>query len=80
LATFGVSHFTAIINPPQSAILSVGATQEKLVMQEGKVCSKRVAIAGLSIDHRVADGAYGAAFLDSLKRRIENPTVTFLHL
>jgi pyruvate dehydrogenase E2 component (dihydrolipoamide acetyltransferase) len=80
LATFGVSHFTAIINPPQSAILSVGATQEKLVMQEGKVCSKRVAIAGLSIDHRVADGAYGAAFLDSLKRRIENPTITFLHL
>jgi len=80
LATFGVSHFTAIINPPQSAILSVGATQEKLVMQEGKVCSKKVAIAGLSIDHRVADGAYGAAFLDSLKRRIENPTFTFLHL
>jgi pyruvate dehydrogenase E2 component (dihydrolipoamide acetyltransferase) len=80
LATFGVSHFTAIINPPQSAILSVGATQEKLVMQEGKVCSKRVAIAGLSIDHRVADGAYGAAFLDSLKRKIENPTLTFLHL
>jgi pyruvate dehydrogenase E2 component (dihydrolipoamide acetyltransferase) len=80
LATFGVTHFTAIINPPQSAILSVGATQEKLVMQEGKVCSKRVAIAGLSIDHRVADGAYGAAFLDSLRRRIENPTLTFLHL
>jgi pyruvate dehydrogenase E2 component (dihydrolipoamide acetyltransferase) len=79
LATFGVTHFTAIINPPQSAILSVGATQEKLVMQEGKVCSKRVAIAGLSIDHRVADGAYGAAFLDSLKRRIENPIATFLH-
>jgi pyruvate dehydrogenase E2 component (dihydrolipoamide acetyltransferase) len=80
LATFGVSHFTAIINPPQSAILSMGATQEKLVMQEGKVCLKRVAIAGLSIDHRVADGAYGAAFLGSLKRRIENPTITFLHL
>jgi pyruvate dehydrogenase E2 component (dihydrolipoamide acetyltransferase) len=80
LATFGVSHFTAIINPRQSAILSVGATQEKLVMQEGKVYSKRVAIAGLSIDHRVVDGAYGAAFLDLLKRRIENPTITFLHL
>jgi pyruvate dehydrogenase E2 component (dihydrolipoamide acetyltransferase) len=80
LANFGVSHFTAIINPPQSAILSMGATQEKLVMREGKVCSKRVAIAGLSIDHRVADGAYGAAFLDSLKRKIENSTITFLHL
>lgn len=80
LANFGISHFTAIINPPQSAILSMGATQEKLVMQEGKVCLKRVAIAGLCIDHRVADGAYGAAFLDALKRKIENPTITFLHL
>lgn len=80
LASFGVSHFTAIINPPQSAILSVGATQQKLVMQEGKVCAKGVTIAGLSIDHRVVDGAYGAAFLDSLKRKIENPTITFLHL
>jgi pyruvate dehydrogenase E2 component (dihydrolipoamide acetyltransferase) len=80
LANFGVSHFTAIINPPQSAILSMGATQEKLVMREGKVCSKRVAIAGLSIDHRVTDGAYGAAFLDSLNRKIENSAITFLHL
>jgi pyruvate dehydrogenase E2 component (dihydrolipoamide acetyltransferase) len=80
LASFGISHFTAIINPPQSAILSLGATQEKLVMREGKVCSQRVAIAGLSIDHRVADGAYGAAFLDSLKRKIETPSIAFLHL
>ena len=75
LANFGITHFTAIINPPQSAILSVGATQEKLVMQEGKVGSKRFAIVGLSIDHRVADGAYGAAFLDSLKKKVENPVI-----
>jgi pyruvate dehydrogenase E2 component (dihydrolipoamide acetyltransferase) len=80
LASFGVSHFTAIINPPQSAILSLGATQEKLVMREGNVWPQRVAIAGLSIDHRVADGAYGAAFLDSLKRKIETPSIAFLHL
>lgn len=81
LANFGITHFTAIINPPQSAILSVGATQERLVMQEeGKVGSKRFAIVGLSMDHRVADGAYGAAFLDSLKKKVENPVVSFLHL
>jgi pyruvate dehydrogenase E2 component (dihydrolipoamide acetyltransferase) len=80
LASFGIIHFTAIINPPQSAILSVGVTQEKLVMRESKVCVKRVAIMGLSVDHRVADGSYGAGFLDSLKAKIENPTFAFLHL
>jgi pyruvate dehydrogenase E2 component (dihydrolipoamide acetyltransferase) len=80
LANFGITHFTAIINPPQSAILSVGATQERLVMQEGKVGAKRFAMVGLSIDHRVADGAYGAAFLDSLRKRVENPLISFLHL
>jgi pyruvate dehydrogenase E2 component (dihydrolipoamide acetyltransferase) len=80
LANFGVTHFTAIINPPQSAILSVGATQERLVMQEGRVGSKRFAIAGLSIDHRVTDGSYGAAFLDSLRKKIEKPPIFLLDL
>lgn len=80
LANFGITHFTAIINPPQSAILSVGATQERLVMKEGKVGVKKFVIVGLSIDHRVADGAYGAAFLDSLRKKIENPLISFLHL
>jgi pyruvate dehydrogenase E2 component (dihydrolipoamide acetyltransferase) len=80
LANFGITHFTAIINPPQSAILSVGATQERLVLREGKVASKGFAIVGLSIDHRVADGSYGAAFLDSLKKKVENPLISFLNL
>jgi pyruvate dehydrogenase E2 component (dihydrolipoamide acetyltransferase) len=78
LANFGVRQFTAIINPPQSAILSVGATQEKLVMQEGRVGSTKSAIVGLSVDHRVTDGAYGGAFLDSLRKKIENPVLLFL--
>ncbi len=78
LASFGVTYFTAIINPPQSGILSIGTTQEKLVLKEGKVEVLRFAVFGLSIDHRAADGAYGAAFLDALKKKLENPVSTFL--
>jgi len=79
LAGLGISHFTAIINPPQSAILTVGETQDKLVMVDEKVSVKRIAIFGICLDHRVADGAYGAGFLEALKKRIENPIPTFLH-
>lgn len=79
LANFGITQFTAIINPPQSAILSIGMIQEKLVLKEGKVDVRRVAMLGLSIDHRVADGAYGAAFLDAVKKKLENPIPSFFH-
>jgi len=77
LANFGITQFTAIINPPQSAVLSIGMTQEKLVLKEGKVDVRRIAMLGLSTDHRVADGAYGAAFLDALKKKLENPIPSF---
>jgi pyruvate dehydrogenase E2 component (dihydrolipoamide acetyltransferase) len=80
LASFGISYFTAIINPPQSAILSVGETQEKLILKDGEVAVQRYAVFGVSIDHRVTDGAYGANFLNALKKRIENPLPTFLFL
>jgi pyruvate dehydrogenase E2 component (dihydrolipoamide acetyltransferase) len=78
LASFGICYFTAIINPPQSGILSIGMTQEKLVMKEGKIEVCRFAVFGLSVDHRVADGAYGAAFLEALKKKLENPLIAFL--
>jgi len=80
LAGFGISYFTAIINPPQSGILSVGMTQEKLVLKDGQVAARKTAVLGLSIDHRVSDGAYGAAFLDALKKKLENPIATFMLL
>jgi len=78
LASFGICYFTAIINPPQSGILSIGMTQEKLVMKEGKIEVCHFAVFGLSVDHRVADGAYGAAFLEALKKKLENPLIAFL--
>lgn len=80
LANYGISHFSPILNPPQSAILSVGSTHEKVVLEEGRVCTQKFAVLGLAVDHRVADGAYGAGFLESLKRKLENPVIAFLHL
>ncbi len=79
LANSSVTLFTAIINPPQSAILSMGTTQEKLALKDGRVYIRRVAGLGLCLDHRVADGAYGAAFLDVLKLKLENPIPNFFH-
>ncbi len=80
LAQYDISYFTAIINPPQSAILSVGKTRDELYLNDGRVQSEKVATFGLSVDHRIIDGTVAAAFLQSLKLKLENPTFTFMHL
>ena len=80
LAQFDIVFFTAILNPPQSGILSVGKTYDQLYLKEGQVVTKKIARFGLSVDHRIVDGAVAAAFLQSLKRRLENPTFAFMHL
>jgi pyruvate dehydrogenase E2 component (dihydrolipoamide acetyltransferase) len=80
LAQYDITHFTAILNPPQSGILSVGKTDEKLVMVDGQVKVKRVTRMGLSVDHRIIDGAVAADFLQNLKRKLESPAFTFLAL
>jgi pyruvate dehydrogenase E2 component (dihydrolipoamide acetyltransferase) len=80
LAQFDVTHFTAILNPPQSGILSVGKTDEKLALVDGEVRVKRVATFGLSVDHRIIDGAVAARFLQNLKWKMERPAFTFLAL
>lgn len=80
LAQFEVTFFTAILNPPQSGILSVGKTTDELALRDGQVIAKKVAQFGLSVDHRIVDGAVAAAFLQSLKRRLENPNFTFMYL
>ena len=73
LGMFGVDHFTAIINPPNSAILAVGAAQERPVVRDGQIVVGREMSATLSLDHRVIDGALAAQFLESLAGLIENP-------
>ena len=74
LGSFGILSFTAIINPPGSAILAVGRIRRVPVAMEGdRVAVRPELILTLSCDHRVVDGAVGAAFLKDLKSIIEDP-------
>lgn len=78
LGAWGIESFDAIINPPQAAILSIGAAVEKPVVKDGQVVPGLRMNIGLSCDHRVVDGAVGAQFLAELKRLIEHPAVMLL--
>jgi pyruvate dehydrogenase E2 component (dihydrolipoamide acetyltransferase) len=80
LAQYDITHFTAILNPPQSGILSVGKTREQLAMVSGEVRVKRVTTLGLGVDHRIIDGAVAADFLQNLKQKLERPQFSFLQL
>ncbi len=80
LANFDITFFTAILNPPQSGILTVGKTQDQLYLEDGQVKARKVTNCGLSVHHRIVDGAVGAAFLRSLKVKLENPSYAFLQL
>lgn len=73
LGMFGIDNFTAVINPPEAAILAVGATTEEPYVQDGKLSSRRIMKITLTSDHRVLDGAVSAAFLRDLKRTLEEP-------
>ncbi|MEP5765699.1 MAG: dihydrolipoamide acetyltransferase family protein [Halieaceae bacterium] len=70
LGMFGVSNFTAIVNPPMGAILALGKGEEKVVVKDGKPAVATVISATLSCDHRVIDGAVGAQFLQVLGEEI----------
>ncbi|MBC7673415.1 MAG: pyruvate dehydrogenase complex dihydrolipoamide acetyltransferase [Polaromonas sp.] len=73
LGMFGIDQFTAIINPPEAAILAIGAGEDKVVVVDGEpVVRKRVRVT-MSCDHRIIDGAVGAKFLQTLRRLVENP-------
>jgi pyruvate dehydrogenase E2 component (dihydrolipoamide acetyltransferase) len=74
LGMLGVKHFTAIINPPQAAILAVSAIEEVPVVENGSVVPGHRMCVTLSSDHRLVDGAQAASFLKDLKRLLENPT------
>ena len=80
LANFDINFFTAILNPPQTGILSVGKMQEQLYMENGEVKAKKVAQLGLSVDHRIIDGVLAAQFLQRIKKNLENPYYSFLNL
>jgi pyruvate dehydrogenase E2 component (dihydrolipoamide acetyltransferase) len=74
LGMFGIEEFTAVINPPEAAILAVGAVEPKVVVTgEGEMGIRQRMRVTLSCDHRVIDGATGAAFLQTFKRNLEDP-------
>ena len=70
---YNIHEFSAIINPPQSGILAVGEIFGELTMDNDKVLQKNMINLVLSVDHRVADGAIAAVFLDKVKFFLENP-------
>ncbi len=73
LGMFGVKSFSAIINPPQSCILAVGAGEQRAVVKNGELAIATVMSVTLSVDHRSVDGAVGAEFLAAFKKYIEAP-------
>lgn len=73
LGMFGIKSFSAIINPPQSCILAVGAGEQRAVVKNGQLAVATVMTVTLSIDHRSVDGAVGAEFLAAFKPLIEQP-------
>ena len=78
LGMFGIEQFTAIVNPPDSCILAVGGIKEVPVVKNGQVVPGNVMKVTLSCDHRVVDGASGAAFLQTFKGYMENPVSMLL--
>jgi len=78
LAQFDITFFTAILNPPQSGILTLGKMEERPVVRNGQIVVRTMMRQGLSVDHRIVDGAVAAQFLQSLKKKLENPYYAFL--
>ena len=73
LGMYGVDHFEAIINPPEAAILAVGAVEPRPVVRDGTLVAGHTMTCTLSADHRVVDGAIAAAFLASVRKLLETP-------
>ena len=78
LGMFDITEFTAIINPPDACILAVGSIQQKPIVKDGEIVVGNVMKLTLSCDHRVVDGATGAAFLATLKGMLESPMTMML--
>ena len=75
LGMYGIKDFTAVINPPQSTILAVGAAEERAVVRNGKIEVAHIMSVTLSCDHRSVDGALGAELIGAFKTLIENPVM-----
>lgn len=77
LGMFGIDQFSAVLQPPEAAILAVGRIADKAVVRDGQIIIRPMMTLTLSIDHRILDGVIGSLFLQSLKDYIENPASFF---
>jgi pyruvate dehydrogenase E2 component (dihydrolipoamide acetyltransferase) len=75
LGMFGIEQFIAVLNPPQVAILAVGATEDRIVARDGAPAVRPTMTMTLTCDHRAIDGAVGAQFLQTLKQFVEQPAL-----
>ena len=73
LGMFGIDEFTAVINPPEAAILAIGAMTPRPVVRDNETVVRQMMRVTMSCDHRVIDGATGARFLQTFKKLLENP-------
>jgi len=78
LGMFDIEHFTAVINPPEAGIVAIGSIVPQPVAEGERVVVRRRMRITMSCDHRVIDGATGAAFLRTLKQMLENPLAMLL--
>ncbi|MCB1023311.1 MAG: pyruvate dehydrogenase complex dihydrolipoamide acetyltransferase [Acidobacteria bacterium] len=78
LGMMGIKEFTAIINPPEAAILAVGSATPTPVVRDGEITIRSIMHVTMSCDHRVVDGATGAKFLQSFKAMLENPAMMLI--
>jgi len=78
LGMYGISTFAAVLNPPQGAILAVGAGEQRPVVKDGALAIATMMTCTLSVDHRVVDGAIGAEFLAAFKKLIQDPLTMLL--
>ncbi|MCA1616731.1 MAG: 2-oxo acid dehydrogenase subunit E2, partial [Acidobacteria bacterium] len=78
LGMFGIDEFTAVINPPEAAILAVGQMAPQAVVRDGQVVARQIMRVTMSCDHRVIDGATGAQFLQTFRKLLENPLLLLL--
>ncbi len=75
LGMMGIKEFTAIINPPEAAILAIGGAASTPVVRDGEIVTRSIMNVTMSCDHRVVDGATGARFLETFKQMLENPAM-----
>ncbi|QYO65003.1 dihydrolipoamide acetyltransferase family protein [Leptolyngbya sp. 7M] len=78
LGMMGIKEFTAIINPPEAAIIAVGASAPTPVVRDGEITIRNIMHVTMSCDHRVVDGATGAKFLQTFKQMLESPALMLL--